>query len=307
MIQEKHLSARKIGVFDSGMGGLTVLRELNLLFPNDSFIYLGDTARLPYGTKSRETVIKYSESLARVLLGFDVDAIVVACNTASTHALDAVTHLAAPIPVIGMIEPAAKEAVSATRNHRVGVIATTGTIQSAGYANLLNQLDPEIVVSSVACQMLVALAEEGWSDFDDPIARSILLRYLSPVFDQAHAPDTLILGCTHFPVFSKIITDLLGDGVALINSGAAAAKTLVQNIGSGASNAAPDASQRMRFFATDDPARFARNSARFFDHHLEAHQVELIDVSYAASEDKARQAMSRRQNPSGQSNSSTAA
>ncbi len=306
MTKENHILARKIGVFDSGIGGLTVLKELNLLFPHDFFIYLGDTARLPYGTKSRETVIRYSESLARVLSGFDVDAIVVACNTASTHALDAVTALVAPIPVIGMLEPAAKAAVLATCNHHVGVIATSGTIQSGGYARLLNQLDPQITVNSAACQMLVALAEEGWTDSDDQIARSILARYLDPIFDQPHAPDTLILGCTHFPVFSDIISDLLGDNVVLINSGAAAAKSLAQLLGSGSSNAAHSGAERLRFFATDDPARFVRNATRFFDHQLDPKQVELIDVSYAASDDKARQAMSRLQNPSGQSSTSTA-
>jgi len=306
MNEEKIMQGRKIGVFDSGIGGLTVLRELNALFPNDNFFYIGDTARLPYGTKSRETVIRYSESLARIVLGFGVDAVVVACNTASTHALEAVTVLAAPVPVIGMIEPAAYAAVAATRNNHIGVIATAGTIQSGAYARTLDRVSPHTTVCSAACQMLVALAEEGWTDQGDPVVRSILSRYLDPLFDHAHAPDTLILGCTHFPVFSHIITEILGDGVTLINSGVAAAKTLSSCLG--AAKYPVDPQNRIRFFSTDDPTRFARNACRFFDHPLDSHQVELIDISYSAAEDdKARQAMSRLQNPSGQSIKSTAA
>jgi len=300
---------RRIGVFDSGIGGLTVLHELNLLFPNDNFVYIGDTARLPYGTKSRETVIKYSQALSCSLLEFDVDAVVVACNTASTHALEAVSHLAAGLPVVGMIDPAAIAAVSTTKNNHVGVIATSGTIHSGAYSQALQRLSPQIRVSPASCQMLVALAEEGWTHFSDDIARSILLRYLDPLFDCEGAPDTLILGCTHFPVFSDIIRDILGGEVCLINSGAVAAKSLYAAIGGSAyQGPARPVSQRINFFATDDTARFARNAIRFFDQQLDPAQVSLIDVSYsAASEERARQAMSRRQKPSGQSSASTAA
>lgn len=300
---------RRIGVFDSGIGGLTVLHELNALFPNDNFVYIGDTARLPYGTKSRETVIKYSESLTQKILDFDVDAIVVACNTASTHALDAVLAKAGAIPAIGMIEPAAIAAASITKNNHVAVIATSGTIHSGAYSAALKNLAPHIHVSPASCQMLVALAEEGWTHYSDEITRGILLRYLEPLFDQAQAPDTLILGCTHFPVFSEIITDILGSGVSLVNSGAAAAQVLFSRLGPAPYQGPviPFAA-RMNFFATDDTTRFARNAIRFFDQQLDPSQVALIDVSYsAASDDSARHAISRRQNPSGQSNESTAA
>lgn len=300
---------KKIGVFDSGIGGLTVLKELNSLFPYDSFIYIGDTARLPYGTKSRETVIRYAESLCLAILQHDVDAIVVACNTASTHALDAVTEMAAGIPVIGMIGPAAAAALHASHNGQIAVMATSGTIHSGAYARMIGEIEPRASVHSISAQMLVALAEEGWSHFSDPIARGILHRYLDPVFDHAETPDTLILGCTHFPVFAEMIGDILGPSVALINSGAAAAKVLSQCLP--ASTGRGDNDHRIRFFATDDTVRFARNAIRFFDHQLEPSQVELIDISVYAADDgdseRARQAMSRRQNPSGQSMRSTAA
>ncbi|MDY0029694.1 MAG: glutamate racemase [Pseudobdellovibrionaceae bacterium] len=300
---------RRIGVFDSGIGGLTVLHELNALFPNDNFVYIGDTARLPYGTKSRETVIKYSESLTQKILDFDVDAVVIACNTASTHALEAVLAKVGPIPAIGMIEPAAIAAAAATKNNRIAVIATSGTIHSGAYSIALKNLAPHIQVNPASCQMLVALAEEGWTHYSDEITRRILLRYLDPLFDQTQPPDTLILGCTHFPVFSKIITDILGDGVTLINSGAAAAQVLYSRLGpSPYQGPALSFASRMNFFATDDTARFARNAIRFFDQQLDPSQVSLIDVSYsAASDESARQAISRRQNPSGQSSESTAA
>lgn len=299
---------RLIGVFDSGIGGLTVLTELNRLFPKDNFIYIGDTARLPYGTKSRETVIKYALSLTRAILPHDPDALVIACNTASTHAREAVEEVAGGIPVIGMIEPAAIAAKAATRTNRIAVMATAGTVASGAYTRALSALDPAVRVTEIPAQMLVALAEEGWTGFDDHIARACLDRYLAPVFDRADAPDTLILGCTHFPVLSEMITDLLGANVALVNSGAAAARSLAGCCMVGAEVKAParDLDARTRFFATDDPARFARNATRFFGAPLDESKVELIDVTHY-SEESARHAISRRQNPSGQSIESTAA
>jgi len=263
---------RPIGVFDSGIGGLTVLKSLRHHFPNESFIYIGDTARLPYGTKSPETVARYAESLAKEIIKHGVKAIVVACNTASTHGLHAVTALAGDLPVIGMIEPAARAAIDASITKHIGVMATFGTIKSAAYTKSLLQLEPDCQISPVACQMLVALAEEGWADGD--IARATLHRYLDPIFSAANAPDTLILGCTHFPVFAPLITDILGSSVRLINSGEAAAKCLLPLL----NNKGATAYGRTEFFVTDDPHRFAENAAKFYDDKIEYDDVTLIDI-----------------------------
>lgn len=268
------LQNRPIGVFDSGIGGLTVLKALKQHFPNESYIYVGDTARLPYGTKSPETVVKYAQSLTKKILEKDVKAIVVACNTASTHALHAVEDMAGALPVIGMIDPAADAALAVTRSSHIGVMATFGTIKSDAYARALKARRTDCIISSVACQILVALAEEGWAD-DDDIARATLHRYLDPVFSKADAPDTLILGCTHFPVFAPLLKEILGDGVALVNSGEAASLHLSpflprQNQGK---------EGKIEFLVTDDPARFADNAIKFFDNRLLGSDVALIDIN----------------------------
>lgn len=266
-------SSGPIGVFDSGIGGLTVLKALVERFPTESYIYVGDTARLPYGTKSPETVIRYSRGLAGAVLQHNVKAIVVACNTASTHALEAVKEMASPIPVLGMIGPAAVSAIRATKNNRIGVIATSGTVRSGAYARQLQKLRPDVEVFSEPCQMLVALAEEGWSSGD--ITEAVIRRYLDPLFNQATPPDTLILGCTHFPVFEPLLHKILGKDVALINSGKAAAESLAEFL-----PPHPEAKTgSLQFFATDDPHRFADNAAKFFDHRLSYQDVELIDVT----------------------------
>lgn len=260
-----------IGVFDSGIGGLTVLKSLRHYFPNESFIYIGDTARLPYGTKSPETVARYSETLAAEILKRGVKAIVVACNTASTHGLKAVTAMSGELPVIGMIAPAAEAAIAASRTKHIGVMATFGTVKSGVYTKAILERDPSCKISPVACQMLVALAEEGWSTGD--IARATLHKYLDPIFNQADAPDTLILGCTHFPVFAPLLRDILGDGVTLINSGEAASKTLSPLLAPTSSKAG-----KTDFFVTDDPLRFAENATKFYDDKILPSDVTLIDI-----------------------------
>jgi glutamate racemase len=260
-----------IAVFDSGIGGLTVLKALRDHFPAESYVYLGDTARLPYGTKSPETVARYSEAMCRELLKFNPKAVVIACNTASTHALPAVTKLASPLPVIGMIDPAADAAIHATKTGRIGVIATFGTIRSGAYAKAIATKKPDAIVISQACQMLVALAEEGWSS--NAIARATIHEYLDPLFDRADAPDTLIMGCTHFPVFESLFKEILGTDVTLINSGEAAALTL------SASASGNKERGTLTFLATDDPERFAVNAAKFFDQRLLPADITQVDVT----------------------------
>lgn len=261
--------AQNIGVFDSGIGGLTVLRALKDRLDSESYVYIGDTARLPYGTKSRETVVRYTESIVRILLRQNLKALVIACNTASTHALDAVKVLAPHIPVIGMIDPAAEAALLATRNKKIAVIGTAGTVRSGAYEKKLKE-HGDVQVMSQACQMLVSLAEEGWHS--GVIANSILKEYLDPILKVSNPPDTLILGCTHFPVFEKSIRALYGPDITLINSGFEAAKVLADTIAP--SQDKPD----MRFFVTDGPDRFSAQAKLFFGAAVHQGSVSLIDI-----------------------------
>lgn len=271
MPHSKSSSDHSIGIFDSGIGGLTVLDALHRKNPDESYIYIGDTARLPYGTKSPETVIKYSLGLARALLDMDVKAIVMACNTASTHAYEEVRKLADHIPVISVIDPTVRAATSATRNGHIAVIATSGTVRSGIYERQLRAANADLEISSQACQILVALAEEGW--VDNKIARDALHQYLDPIFNIADAPDTLILGCTHFPVFEKLLREILGDGVRLINSGVEAANALT-------ALDLPPSRARLKFMATDDPLRFAENAGNFFAQKIAPQDVTQIEIKF---------------------------
>ena len=188
-----------LAVFDSGMGGLTVLERLQKKFPQESFVYLGDTARLPYGTKSADTVRHYAVQMADRLMAYRPKAMVIACNTASAMGLDAVRDHVGDIPVIGMIDPAARAAVRSTRNGCIAVLGTHGTVRSRAYHTAIERLNPDLKVQAFACPLLVPLAEEGW--VDHPATRDILETYLAPLLMDRARPDTVILGCTHFPVF----------------------------------------------------------------------------------------------------------
>ena len=196
-----------VGVFDSGIGGLTVAREIMRNLPSEKIVYFGDTARVPYGSKSKETVIRYSRQIIRFLEEQQVKAIVVACNTASAFALDAVRE-EFDIPILGVIEAGAKVAAQVTRNKRVGVIATEGTIESGTHAKVLKQIDPEITVIGKPCPLFVPLVEEGWTH--DPVTVEVASRYLKEL-------DTLILGCTHYPLLRSTIGQIMGEGVQLVN------------------------------------------------------------------------------------------
>ena len=201
-----------IGVFDSGVGGLTVAREIMRNLPSEKIVYFGDTARVPYGSKSKETIIRYSRQIIRFLQQQQVKAIVVACNTASAFALDAVRD-EFDIPIIGVIEPGAKVAAAQTRNKRVGIIGTVGTVGSGIHAEYLKHLDPEITVFGKACPLFVPLVEEGWRK--DPVTEIVARRYLKEMQDEK--VDTLILGCTHYPLLRGVIGSIMGDQVQLVN------------------------------------------------------------------------------------------
>ncbi|MDD3223025.1 MAG: glutamate racemase [Clostridia bacterium] len=210
-----------IGVFDSGVGGLTVVREMIRQLPSENIVYFGDTARVPYGTKSRDTIISYSEQIVNFLMTKQVKAIVVACNTATSYALDVLKEKI-DIPIIGVVRPGALTAVNTTRNGKVGVIATEGTVGSGIYPEVIREYNPDIQVIQKACPLLVSFVEEGWTD--DPVTDEVARRYLRSV--QNSGVDTLVLGCTHFPLLRKAIGKLVGDQVTLVNPAYETARSL---------------------------------------------------------------------------------
>jgi len=202
-----------IGVFDSGLGGLTVVKELNHHLPNEKIVYFGDTARVPYGTKSGETIIRYSREIVRVLLKHKVKMVVVACNTASSLALD-VLKKEFDLPILGVIEPGARKAAEVTRNGKVGIIATSSTVKSGKYAKKIVQFNRNIAVFSESCPLFVPLVEEGW--FDHPVTYQVAEQYLSAM--KKKKIDTLILGCTHYPLLKQVLHNVMGPKVQLVDS-----------------------------------------------------------------------------------------
>ncbi len=215
---------QSIGMFDSGIGGLTVLKDITERMPNENIVYLGDTARLPYGTKSRETVTRFSEEITRFLVRRNIKLLVVACNTASAYALPRIRSMV-DIPVVGVIEPGARAAAAATRDKKVGVIGTRATIQSGAYLEALQRLNPSIKVFSSACPLFVPLVEEGWLTED--VTYEVARRYLAHLVDCR--VDALILGCTHYPLIKRVIGDVMGRGTILIDSAEETALT-VENV-----------------------------------------------------------------------------
>jgi len=255
---------RPIGVFDSGLGGLTAVREIFRQLPNESVVYFGDTARLPYGNKSRETVTRFSLEIASFLLRQNVKCIVVACNTASSHALEALrAHF--ELPVVGVIEPAARAAVTASPHGRIGVVGTLATVGSGAYAHEIERLAPGASVIQRACPLFVPLVEEGW--LEHPVTRLVAEEYLAELA-QARL-ESLILGCTHYPLIAPLLAELVGPQVRLIDSGAEAARAtaaLLAERGQLAESREP----QHRFFLSDEPRRrsFARVAESFLSRPL---------------------------------------
>ncbi len=212
---------RKIGVFDSGLGGLTVVREMQKLMPEESVVYFGDIARLPYGSKSKETITEFSHQIMRFLLKHDVKAVIIACGTASANALEDLQKTY-DLPITGVVEPGAREAARTTKNGRIGITGTEATIRSGAYDRLLTGLDPQIEVYSKACPLFVPLVEEGW--FKDEITRSVVQRYLTELKQQK--VDTLVLGCTHYPLLKRLIGEEIGEEVILVNPSSSVVKEM---------------------------------------------------------------------------------
>jgi glutamate racemase len=257
----------RIGIFDSGVGGLTVQRAILDLLPGLDTVYLGDTARVPYGSKSPEVVTQYSLRNARFLVARGIDLLVVACNTASAVALPALRDALA-LPVLGVVEPGAAAAVRATRSGRIGVIGTPSTIASGAYQRAIVAAQPGAEVLARACPLFVPLAEEGWTDPDDEVVRAVARRYLAPV--AAAGIDTLVLGCTHYPLLAGAIAKEV-PGVALVDSAAAIAEAVAARVGR-----SPARTATHQFYVTDVPGRFLGIAERFLGRPVgSAEQVDI--------------------------------
>jgi glutamate racemase len=262
---------RAIGVFDSGVGGLTVLRELRSQISDEPLVYLGDTARVPYGTKSSPTVLRYAHEAARFLLDQGVKLLVVACNTASAVALDSLAERY-QVPVIGVIEPGARRALEVTRNGRIGVVGTEGTIRSGAYERALLAGRSDVVVHAVACPLFVPLAEEGWACHE--VARLAAREYLAPLLEEKI--DTLVLGCTHYPLLKQTLQEVVGPDVRLVDSAQETAKAVASRLEEYQLLCQTVPVQPPRYFVTDIPDRFKRVGGAFLGEEL--HGVETVSL-----------------------------
>jgi glutamate racemase len=252
-----------IGIFDSGIGGLTVARALYERLPHESTIYFGDTARVPYGPKSPDTVRRYSLEILHWLLGQGVKAVVIACNTSTAHALDAL-QAESPVPVIGVIEPGARAAVAVPHRGPIGVIGTAGTIASMAYARAIQKVKPGTSVEQRACPLFVPLVEEGW--FEHPAAELIAREYLAPL-KQAGA-DVMVLGCTHYPLLKPLLQRIMGPETCLIDSGQETAAAVADALGMAGLDAPAEGKPYHRFVVSDDEARFRQVGSRFIGERL---------------------------------------
>jgi glutamate racemase len=266
MAQTGSSGERPIGVFDSGVGGLTVFREITRVLPREPLIYLGDSARVPYGTKSPATIIRYSLEAARHLLSRNIRMLVVACNTATAAALPAL-QAQLSIPVIGVVEPGARAAVARTSGV-VGVIATEGTVRSKAYTKAIHALDPNIQVIESAAPLFVPLAEEGWAHTH--VAREVAEIYLEPLIDAGI--DTLVLGCTHYPILRGTIEQVVGDAVRIVDSAETTALVVQERLGPSAGVTDP----LHHFLVTDAEERFRRIAGEFLERDIE--HLELVSL-----------------------------
>jgi glutamate racemase len=266
--QQGHSEA--IGIFDSGVGGLTVFRRIAERLPFESILYLGDTARVPYGTKSADTVIRYARGCARILMERGIKILVVACNTASSCALETLQE-ELDLPVIGVIEPGAAAAVRKTRNKKIGVIGTAGTIDSEAYPLAIRGIDPQMQVFCRACPLFVPLVEEGWTDGE--VVREIARVYLAGMRDRG--VDTLVLGCTHYPLLRDTIAGAMDPGVALVDSAEATAEVVAEVLNGMQTFAAEAQQPGYRFLVSDSPSSFAAVGRRFLGRDVG--DVEWVD------------------------------
>ncbi len=265
-----------IGVFDSGVGGLTVLQAIRNELPHENLIYLGDTARLPYGTKSPASIARYATQATARLHEQGIKLLVVACNTASAVALDTLREQLDPVPVIGVVEPGAAAAVAARPGGSHLVLATEATVQLGAYRSAITRRDSAASVYEQACEVLVTLAEEGWTS--GPIAESVVRRYLTDAISNSFQPDSIILGCTHFPLLREAIVSIVDDGVSVVDSAGTTAAAVREAVQGAAGINANDQPGRLQLMATDGATRFARVGGQFLGQTLAIADIEIIDL-----------------------------
>jgi len=265
-----------IGVFDSGVGGLTVLKAMREALPHEDFVYLGDTARLPYGTKSPASISRYAGQATAQLQHQGIKLLVVACNTASAVALESLRGQMRPLPVIGVVEPGATAAVRSRPGGSHLVLATEATVRLGAYRNAILGLDPDATVRELACELLVSLAEEGWHRGE--IAEAIIRRYLDQLSVSDFVPDTIILGCTHFPLLRPAIANVAAAGTSIVDSASTTAVVAAGKLAADGLLNEQGTAGRLRLLATDGTSRFARVGGRFLDEDLAPDDIELVDL-----------------------------
>ncbi len=278
MSEHRGGDARAIGIFDSGVGGLTVLEALHATLPHEHLLYLGDTARVPYGTKSPESVIRYARQAAATLVARNIKLLVVACNTASAFALPALRTAFAPLPVVGVIEPGARAACAATRSGHLAILATEATVAAGAYQRAIAQIAPHLETHAVPCSVLVAVAEEGWRE--GPLTEAIVAHYLAPLHAE-HKIDTLVLGCTHFPVLKTAIAAAAGPGRTIIDSASTTAAEVARLLHEHELGSSTERSGGLHFLVTDGPERFIRVAHTFFGEDIPLGAIELVDITHA--------------------------
>ncbi len=272
-LDHKDMKDRAIGIFDSGVGGLTVFKEIKRLLPEEDIIYLGDTARVPYGIRSKETVTRYSIENTEFLLSRGIKLLVIACNTASSLSLEEIRSRTS-VPVVGVIEPGAKAAVKSTRNKKIGIIGTEATVRSMAYPETIKSMDNTVQVFSKACPLFVPLVEEGW--FTGEVARLVAETYLGELKDKGI--DTLILGCTHYPLLKGVISDVMGKSITLVDSAQETAKIVKDKLEElNLKNNSVKASYT--FYVTDSPERFIKVGEKFLGEKIDnIEKITLMEV-----------------------------
>ncbi len=266
---------RPVGIFDSGLGGITAVRALQRLMPNEQIVYFGDTSRVPYGTRSRETIQKYAMQDIRFLLSNDVKMIVAACGTVSTNPPPKELLGALPVPYTNVISPAVTAACAATKNGKIGVIATDASIQSHAYNNSIAAINPDFSVYSKASPLLVPLIENGYIDKQNPVTRMVAMDYLSPLLSEGI--DTLILGCTHYPIIKSLLADLVGPDIRLIDTGEECAKAVQSYLLTNGLQSDSNTPKRPRFFVSDKEQNFTDKACIFLGSDITP-DVKQIDI-----------------------------
>lgn len=272
------MDKRPIGVFDSGLGGLSVVRELVAQLPHENIVYFGDTGRVPYGSRSREIIEKYARQDCRFLLSQDVKMVIAACGTVSSVAPQVLAGL--PVPAMGVVEAPAAAAVAATKNNRIGIIGTAATVNSGAFAAAIERMSPDVTVIQTACPLFVPLVENGWIEPDNEVTIATAKRYLLPMKEQGI--DTLILGCTHFPLLAPIIGRVMGEGVTLIDTGRETARACATYLRDRDALRAADTPASRQFFVSDRPVDFSNVAGVFLgDGICETVQTVSMDAAEA--------------------------